>query len=327
MYRRDEPKKRINVIFDDGGLGDNIARLPVVKFIYDYHKHITVELYVPDYFKDFAVNCTRGMTDRIKIYNFTEAPAIYTMDNPGYSSSKSGHSNMAQHMTHNIFQLVCRTNPDDHTYYNYLRPNLKPTDITKFNLPEKYVVMTTGFTSAVREFLPKHINEITQHIISKGYSVVFLGKKATPTGYEEHVIIGEFKEDIDYSIGLDLIDQTDLFEAAKIMSNAAAVVGLDNGLLHLAATTDVPIVGGFTTVNPNHRLPYRKGIMGLYFYPVVPDESLKCRFCQSNWLFTYDQDFKECRYEDLKCVKTLKSNKYIEQLEIILDKDKKPSVD
>ena len=319
MYRRQESKRFINIIFDDGGLGDNIARLPVIKFIFDYHPHVNIDLYVPDYIKDFTLNCTSEFRSRVKIYNFTEAKDFYKENQPGYSTSRSGHNNLSQHMTHNMFQLVCRTNPEDESYYNYLRVNLGNTDISKYNLPEKYIVMTTGFTSETREFLPKYINQISQYSIGRGYPVVFLGKKTTATG-SQHIIEGVFKEDVDYSVGIDLIDQTDLLEAAKIMSNAISVIGLDNGLLHLAATTSVPIIGGFTTVKPEHRLPYRNGIMGDNYFPVVPDDSLKCRFCQSNWLFTYDQDFRECRYDDLKCVQLLKADKYIIQLKSILDK-------
>src|SRR5207245_757155 len=114
------------------------------------------------------------------------------------------------------------------------------------------------------------------------------------------------------------INKTNLLESREIINKAKTIVGLDNGLLHIAGTTNIPIIGGFTTVEPKYRMPYRNNVLGYNYYPVVPPESLVCRFCQSNWTFTYEQDFKVCYYKDYLCIKQLSADLYIKELEKIL---------
>lgn len=317
MYRHKPLLTHINVLFDNGGLGDLIAGLPAIKFIYKHHKHVKVYVWIPDFFYDFAKSCLKGTEDRIVLGKWSQGAKGFQTGYQTISFKNNHYNNLAQHMTEHAFHLICNTVPDDLNDYNYLKPDLSKTDISKFNLPENYVVITTGYTAKVRQFLPEHVNKISQYVISKGYVPVFLGKYDTHSGLH-HVIKGEFNIEIDYTVGINLIDKTDLFQATLICQNSKAVVGLDNGILHLAGCTDVHIVGGFTTVKPEHRMPYRNGVKGIDYSPVVPPQSLECRFCQSNWNFTFDQNFTECRYEDFKCVKELSSDLYIEKLEEIL---------
>lgn len=315
MYRKTHPSTFVNVLFDNGGIGDMVAWLPAVKYIVDTHPHIRISLWVPDFFYDFAKSCLKS--NRILVSKWSEGAKSYISGVPSRSFRLNPVSNMGLHMTEHGFFTLCNTTPDDLNSYNYLQPDLSKTDITKFNLPEKYVVVSTGYTAEVRQFMPQYINEVVKHVKSKGYEVVFLGKKVTDTG-TKFQIKGEFATDIDYSAGIDLIDKTSLFEATKVCSNSKAVVGLDNGILHLAGCTDVPIVGGFTTVKPEHRMPYRNGIKGQNYYPVVPPESLACRFCQSNWQFSFNNDFAKCFYQDAKCTKELGADLYIKELDKIL---------
>lgn len=323
MYRDSQFPTFVNVLFDNGGCGDLVAWLPALKFIYNTHPHVTLNVWVPDFFLEFAANSLRGTRKRINLNKLSDLSRV-NRNHQTISFKMQNYTNLGAHMTEHAFEVICHTKPDDKNHLNYLSLDLTNTDINKFNLPEKYVVITTGFTAAVREFLPEHVNKISQYVISKGYTPVFLGKHTTNTGIK-HVIKGTFNNEIDYSAGLDLIDKTSLIECVKICGGSHAVVGLDNGILHLAGCTDVPIVGGFTTVNPKHRMPYRHGNIGLQYYSVVPQESLKCRFCQSNWQFTNGHDFTKCYYvekeqdTEIKCLKELSADLYIEQLEKILN--------
>ena len=103
------------------------------------------------------------------------------------------------------------------------------------------------------------------------------------------------------------------------MGGAEVVVGLDNGLLHLAACTPVKIVAGYTTVKPAHRMPYRVGELGYKVWPVVPDLALKCRYCQSKAGFVYKFDFRSCYYGDYECTINLSADKYIKKIGEALD--------
>lgn len=317
MYRNKQLLTWLNILCDQGGIGDLIAWMPAVKYIYTQHPHVRIYLWVPDYFQEFAKSLLAGTSDRIIVSKWSDGAKHFKSGYPSKTFKGNSITNLGMHMTEHAFSLICNTQPTDPNHYNYLQPDLSKIDVSKFNLPEKYVVITTGYTAKVREFLPEYVNKVAKYCKSKGYDVVFLGKKETHSGLV-HTIQGAFNNEIDYSAGVDLIDKTNLFEATKVCSKAQAVVGLDNGILHLAGCTDVNIVGGFTTVNPNHRMPYRDGIMGHKYYPVVPSTSLKCRFCQSNWQFTANHDFKECFYQDLQCVKDLTADLYITELDKIL---------
>lgn len=224
-------------------------------------------------------------------------------------------SNLSCHLVEHGFYTMAHTSVED-VHKNYIE--LEPIDISKYNLPEKFVVVTTGFTSETRQWKKDSINETVDYIIKKGYTPVFIGKSNTPTG-TDHVITGNF--DADYTKGINLINQTSLFEAHAIMDKSSAVIGIDNGLLHLAAMSkNTKIVFGFTSVEPRHRLPYRDGILGKDCYVVKPKD-LKCFGCQSNMNFAdTTHDFKYCFYgpDDYSCVKMMTSDLFIEQLEKIL---------
>jgi ADP-heptose:LPS heptosyltransferase len=316
MYRTKQQYQPFNILFDNGGLGDSIAWLPALKYIYDQHPHTILNVWIPDYFLQYAQSCLKGTESRIRLFKWSEKDK-YELGHPTRSFAHNIYTNLGAHMTEHAFQILVNTQPDDKNDYNYLKPDLKHTKIDKYNLPQKYVVVTTGYTSDTRVFLPQYINEITTYLNNKGYTPVFLGKTATTTG-SKYVIKGSFATEINYSAGINLIDKTNLFEATKVLQNSTAVIGLDNGILHLAGCLDVPIVGGFTTVKPEHRMPYRNGILGQGYYPVVPPESLKCRFCQSNWQFTINHNFTNCYYGDFQCTLDLKSEFYIKELEKIL---------
>lgn len=287
--------------------------MPAIKYIVDNHPHVILYLFVPDFFKEFA---RRSVPNLENIYGFSDK-SKFNDKYPCKAFSMHRFNNLGTHMTIHAFTMLCNTHPEDLNAYNYLELDTSDQDLSKFNLPRDYVVITTGFTAPVREFLPEYINEISDYIVKKGYIPVYLGKKETPNG-AGHIIKGEFREEINFSNGVNLIDQTSLLESREIIKHAKVIIGLDNGLLHIAGTCDVPIVGGFTSVNPIHRMPYRSGQMGKDFYPVVPNEDLACRFCQSNFQFTYNFKFTHCYYNDYKCLKMLSPDLYINQLEKIL---------
>lgn len=308
------PKTRtINIIMMNGGLGDHVASLTAIHYIYKKYPWIKILLWTPDFMVELAKNVLIHVEN---VRGYSEMKGKYEPTKPTKTTEWDGKTSpMKIHLIDYAFLKLCDENPDI-TYKNYLRVELSRINIPQ-QLPEKYVVITTGYTAKVREFLPKYINETAQYIKSKGYDVVFLGQTNTKTG-AAHVIKGEFDKDIDFSVGLDLIDKTTLLEAAGIMSDASAVVGVDNGLLHLAGMTEVSIIAGFTTVSPEVRLPIRHDKLGWNCHPVVPDKALGCRFCQEKTNFLYGHDYTKCMYKDNLCTTQITSAKFIAELEKIL---------
>jgi ADP-heptose:LPS heptosyltransferase len=226
---------------------------------------------------------------------------------PARATDESWHSTLRTHLVDHAFHTLCDVTPTikDKSYLQ-LPDNY---NIHKLNVPPKYIVITTGSTVPVREWPAAQVNSVINWIRQQGLRIVFLGK--------QHVskdIIGHFDAKINYHLGINLIDKTTLLEAHAIMSNAVAVIGLDNGLLHLAACSSVPIVAGYTTVSPKYRLPYRNNKLGWNCFAVEPDKDLDCRFCQSSCIINYEQDFRRCFHADYLCTKQLESKKWIRAL-------------
>lgn len=321
MFRGDHPKTKehINFLFNSGGMGDHICNMPAIWYAYTQYPHIVPHLWVPDFFLDLAKNLLPGVI--IKPFSRQKE---YNDKMPGKQIYSQQHTSMSTHLVDTAFHMLLDKSVDiEHKNYRLL--NLDKISIKKFTLPEKYVVVTTGFTAEVREMLPNVVNSVSAYIKEKGYTPVFLGSHVAKVGTTMvNDIKGTFKADVNYNAGIDLIDKTTLLEAGKIISGAKCIVGLDSGLLHLAGCTDTPIVASFTSVKPEHRLPYRKNQLGWNCYPIEPPATLACRGCQSNWEFIFTHDYRKCFYvenkldTEIQCVKSLTSDLYIEQLEKIL---------
>lgn len=320
---------KLNVLFKKGGLGDTIARLPSVRYILQKCDHIEeLRLIVQDYAVDY---CTEALSayispNRFKVYGLKDMEALLSEEGiPGMMTDSNHHTTLRTHLTDHAFHTVADVQlaENEQFYKDYLIPK----DLNKYaieGLPENYIVITTGFTAAVREWLPSSVNEVCKWIIEeRKLDVIFLGKKQNFFWGQRGITEGTFREEIDYSVGIDLRDSTSLLEASYILSKAKAVVGVDNGLLHLAAasSTTVPIIAGYTTVTPEHRLPYRNGgIKGSNCYIVEPKE-LACKFCQTQLLFLYNFDLRNCFYGDYECITKLKSEEFIRCLSLALDQN------
>jgi ADP-heptose:LPS heptosyltransferase len=70
MYRSLQSSQKTYVALDSGGCGDNIAALPAVKYILDYHPHVDMTLWVPSYFESLARR-SLGKSKQLTIKNFS----------------------------------------------------------------------------------------------------------------------------------------------------------------------------------------------------------------------------------------------------------------
>lgn len=301
--------REYNFLLDRGGLGDLIARLPAIKYVLEHHPQLKINLYVHQYGVEL---CKKLLPyENLVIASIDDANIIYNDKLPGRSPDRGNVGNLSMHMTHHAFMTLAHREVED-KYKNYLK--LEPIDITHLNIPDKAVVITTGFTSNTREWDAQSVNETVDYLLARGYTPVFLGKSYTHA-YKNDGIVGNFKADYDKAGTINLIDKTNLFEAHAIMHKSGMVLGLDNGLLHLAALSEeTKLIYGFTTVLPEHRLPYRKDEMGYKCFVVAPTkEELRCIGCQSTYTFAPPtHDFRDCFYTDYACIKLMKSNKWID---------------
>jgi ADP-heptose:LPS heptosyltransferase len=305
----------INFLINQGGLGDTIARIPAINYIVHRHPHVRPILWIPDYFHSVAKNVFAD-EKKVTVMKFSDNN-LYDKNNASRAAEVAWLNNLKMHMTQHAMALLANEIPDI-KYWNYLKINTNPIQVKKFNLPDKFVVIAIAYTASIRKFLPEYINQITDYCLQAGYKVIFLGQEKTSVGLNNLNINGRVDQTIDFSKGLNLINKTSLLEAAKIISKSKCLIGLDSGLCHLAAMTDSPVVCGYTSVDPKHRMPVRHGEMGWNWYNVVPPDDQKEKFFQSRWDFEFNVDFTKSYFGNDDLIKSLKPELWIEQLNKIL---------
>jgi hypothetical protein len=180
-----------------------------------------------------------------------------------------------------------------------------------------YVVIPTGNVHAARAVTGKHVNPLIEYVLKIGLMPVFLGKKDLLGDGMETT---RFPDDVRYDLGLDLRDKTTVKEAACILQHAIATIGLDCGLLHLAALMkDSNVVFGYNITTVAHRIPRRNH--GTTINVSLVKEELPCIGCQSN-LRMVQHEFDKCLYGDSLCIDLLYKNnaeKFTNALDIILE--------
>lgn len=318
MFRNigDAPKHKetINCLLKDGGTGDHLCALVAVNYIVTHCPWINLLVWVPDHIEEFAKNI---LPQNTIIRNYTKASKKYDNTRTGITTGWNVHTPMRTHPVDYAFHTLVDVAPSAEER-NYLKLNVDKIDISKFSLPEKYVVVQAYATETVKRLSGTLVNEVVDYIKSKGYEVVFVGSGEQKVGYKDNVITSKTSEDLDLSRGIDLTNKTTLTEVGKIIANAQAFVGSDGGLMHVAGFTNTPIVCSFTFADWRHLLPIRNNVLGNNCYIVEPPESLGCKFCQTKMTMLYDHDFRNCYYKDYKCIKELKSKQFIKHLESIL---------
>jgi ADP-heptose:LPS heptosyltransferase len=297
----------INVLLDGGGLGDTIAKVPVIKYILANVPHVDMIVWAPNYFIEL-MEYWFGTEPRIQIKKLSD---IAHNNLPAISARSADHTSIKTHLTKHAFHNML--DMDTQTDFDMNYPVIPEEPKENYG---NYMVIAPNYTAPSRSLPTQTINEIAEWAFSKGLNVLYLGK-AISQHTEKQVISGITPPNLilNHNNIINLLDKTTLLEAASIMGKARVVVGLDSGLLHLAACTNVQIVGGFTTVDPVTRMPYRAGSLGWRYEPVVPDG---CRFCQTRMHFVYNHDFRTCYYGDFQCTKQLTSKKFIDVLSEIV---------
>lgn len=304
-------KKTINCLVCDGGIGDLLGALMPINHLLNNSKWLNILIWVPDFLKDFTKHV---LPEGAIVRNFTEAQKKYDNTKTGISTKWQGlHTPMRTHPVEYSYHVLCDIHPNmEQKSYLKIKPEL--IDLSKFNLPEKYVVMQGTFTEKVKTMPKETFNNLKQYIIDKGYSVVVVGKSLNIAGDETGNVPSKIG-DYDFSNTINLIDKCSILETAGILSKAKLMIGMDGGLMHITGFTDTPMVVGTTFVTPEHIGPIRDGVKNKGVYFVEPDESLACRGCQSRLSLYYNHDFRDCLYSDFKCLSYMTYDNFIKQIE------------
>lgn len=292
-------------------MGDMICWMSAIKFVAEQYNYVVGHLIVPPFFMEVAQNLMReyphwrvhtkiperlgnGTQLRQPLVNPVNATMMHLIDLGA------------------IYFAGMDRLPDDFNFY----PEL---DIEDLELPSglippgKFAVMTPGATARTRRMLPSVYNAICDHLISKGITPVHLGRTEM-----DHRVGLTVDDRYDLTKGINLIDKTTLLEAAMICRDSEMVLGIDNGLLHLAALTDATIIYGFTMTGPKQRGIRRKFGHTLELYP--DEDKLPCRFCQEHVRFFYLHNFENCVYKENEplCVKMLNAESWAATIDMVL---------
>lgn len=97
---------------------------------------------------------------------------------------------------------------------------------------------------------------------------------------------------------IDQRNKNDLIWSATLIANARCLIASDSSMIHLAGTTETPVVGIFTSAAAKYRMPYRHGELGWQVTAFEPD--IECAGCLADE--PAPATFCGCRRGDFACV-------------------------
>lgn len=284
------PSLPASFIFQGGGVGDYINWSAALKYIEAEYTHVDGQMFTSELFMDVA----KYLFPNWKVFHHKDfhrehvsgAPAIQPKAKTQLINACGAHL-----MDLGFWYFLCIDPPPKE--YNFL-PRIDYNGEWKW--PEldpdsSFAVFTPGSTTDVREMPVHAFNELARYTLSKGVTPVFLGKRNLSGGYDAKFL------NYDFSLGVDLRERTDLIEATQIMKRARFVIGIDNGLLHMAGTTDVPVIFGHNIAPVHHRKLRRRE--GLTLDVSVSEQELGCIGCQAKMRFTNNHDFRNCFFKNI----------------------------
>lgn len=285
-----------NYFINGGGIGDYICYAAALKYIAAECPQIVGRVYTPEHMLELFEHFLKPWWPRFKVYDRTKLDEKKASSRPTFAPMLRPVNATGAHPFDLGFMYFCSLNPPPAEYNFYPKLDLSKIESEVPGAP--YAIMTPGATTENRTMPASAFNGIKDHLIAKGITPMFLGKKQITDMRKIN-----YEDGYNYDGGVDLREKTTLLQAAGLMSKAKLVVGLDNGLLHLAACTEVPIIFGYNIASPEHRRPRRASGN---IWEIYPDKkTLPCTFCQSDMRFMFDHDYAYCLYKDNLCLTAL----------------------
>lgn len=312
-----------NFVLNHAALGDMISSLPAIVFARQFYDvALKLHVWVPPWQMEL-VSHLLAPYGPFEVKNLMEFPAKYEdrkAANIGPVSYNAAlhdtHTRCRVHMVDYAFNFLVNARPENMFQRSY--PTAAP--LGPRALEEPYVVFPVGATSDNKLFRASVMAPVMRWCQSNGYKVVITGTKTSHThtkvdGVLAPIVLREQTDllpaDVTASI-IDLREKSTLLELRDVLGHAAAVVGIDGGTLHLAGTTEVPIVFASGTTLPKHRYIPRNGDHTFRARYIGPRD-LECYGCQSNWPLT-TLHFTKCVYGDNACMSLLHPDDFINAL-------------
>jgi len=235
------------------GLGDLICATPTIKKISEaYDTKILVISKMPEVFKNNPYverSIKSSSVDMGYIENnYIVHNSFYNVGKKNERGVEYKHNTIDIRQFHAINLGFILGNDEMECFYI-------PTEECSFEIPKKpYILIHPVSTWPSRTWSAENWMNLTKQLNDKGYNVVSIGKDSSETGFfnvQKPVFNFEIEK------GLNLMNKTSISDCWHLMINAAAFVTMDSGLLHLAGTTDVPIIHLGSSIKPQFRIPYR----------------------------------------------------------------------
>lgn len=294
----------INFEFAGGGMGDYICWLPALQWIVKNCAWVHGRIWAPAYFIEFVRHFFEGVPNwQVKLIEKFKDEAEKGSLCRGLATAPNQLLNATGcNLLRQGFANFVNLDTVPHgTTYPQLDLSNKQLPKQLRGLEKKYVVFTPGGTTRSRFVSAKHWNPLIAFVKELGLIPVFLGKVQLADVHRSY-----FDDEVNYQDGIDLREKTSLIEAALVMKESACVIGLDNGLLHLAACTDASIIFAYNIAHPIERRPVRP--TGKMIELTLTPQELACIHCQTNLKLLYTHNFKNCIYGDTKCIDLLFEN-------------------
>lgn len=257
------------------GLGDTICATPVLRKLSEiYGSKIAVITQHPEIFKRNPCVSELYTPDTIDWDIINENYTVFnSFHKPNHEDCRGivPHHNAMDlrqfHATNLGFMLS-----DYELSTDYVPREFEPIE----GLPEKFVLIHPVTTWASRTWSDQRWRSLTTILNESGIAVVSIGKDSSEIGYSN---VQKPVFDFPISLGLNLLNQTDISQTWWLMNKSLCFITMDSGLLHLAGTTDCDILQLGSSIKPDFRAPYRNNSQS-YKYDYV---SGPCNiFCASD---------------------------------------------
>jgi ADP-heptose:LPS heptosyltransferase len=177
-------------------------------------------------------------------------------------------------------------------------------NVSDLNLPEKFVIISPGASKRrlMKTWQKEKFAKLMLLLKEKnGLSPVLVGG-ADNQAYNSEIIRILEKMDREKNIDvLDLTGKTGLASLCSVIKWASLFVGIDSGVMHMASSLDIPVVGLFGPTDPFYVGPQNERSI------VVRDESMECVPCY----------LKKCRHWD--CMRKLDVDKVFDACKQLLN--------
>ena len=282
-------------------MGDVIAAAPVVQWAVR-HFHANGQylvLALPAYRDLFPFVPDENFGDQTQPFSYKPPWQLRYLNTPRSANART--TSMRMHLSEFAsIQLTDRIIPRDDRLYVPLRK--VPVDHFAFDHTRAVYIVVT-YRDAPRKITFEAVKGVAEYVAALGLIPVYIGREDDDPIWQDSPFKRSFKKLP--KVGVSLLNMTTMLELASLFAEGRAVVGIDSGPIHLAGTTGVPIVCGYTSVGPEVRMPLR---IPRRIATVVPDS--ECRHCQNRWQLNY-HNFGTCYFGHTNCVAELTAEKFI----------------